>query len=248
MLTQTEPFATDVTEWIDISIPFRNGMLYWPSDPVPKIVRMKDANAGDKVTLTDLHFISHSGTHIDAPLHFIRNGVSIDKMPLDTAVGIARVIEIKDQESIKPEELKLHNIQKGERILFKTKNSSWIYDTDEFHKKYVFLTPESAEYLVTRGIRLVGLDYITVSAYETENEYASIPEYQAKSGIHRTHRALLGNGIYIMENINLVKAKAGYYELIALPIRLENGDAGLTRAILIPLNKEKDTPSDNNIY
>jgi arylformamidase len=224
-----------VSDWIDISIPLRNAMVHWPSDPTVQIVRLKDANAGDKVTLTDLHFISHTGTHIDAPLHFIRGGNTIDKMPLDAAFGIVRVIEINDKESIRPEHLEPLNIQKGERILFKTENSSWIYKTDEFHKKYVFLTPESALYLVERGVRLVGLDYLTLSAYETENEYESIPVYQAKSGIHRTHRALLGNGIYILESINLSDAKAGYYELVALPIRLENGDAGLTRAILRPL-------------
>ncbi len=237
MSSKAGKISNQVSEWIDITIPLRHAMVHWPSDPSPQIVRLKDANAGDKVTLTDLHFISHTGTHIDAPLHFIRNGGTIDKMPLDTAIGIARVIEIKDKESIKPEELIPYNIQKGERILFKTQNSSNLYHTDEFFKKYVFITPESAEYLVDRGIRLVGLDYITVSAYETENEYASIPQYQVESGIHRTHRAFLGNGIYIMEGINLSQAKAGNYELISLPIKLENGDAGLTRAILRPISQ-----------
>jgi arylformamidase len=237
MSAQTNSTPVQAPDWIDISIPLRNNMVHWPSDPAPKIVRLKDANAGDKVTLTDLHFISHTGTHLDAPLHFMKGGGSIDKMPLDVAIGPARVIEIKDKESIKPAELATYNIQKGERILFKTTNSSWIYHTDEFHPKYVFLTPESAEYLVERGIRLVGLDYLTVSAYETENDYESVPVYQAKSGIHRTHRAFLGNGIYILESIDLSKAKAGVYELIALPIKLENGDAGLTRAILRPLPK-----------
>jgi arylformamidase len=236
MSTLSSQSPGQASDWIDISIPFRNAMVHWPFDPVPKIVRLKDANSGDKVTLTDLHFISHTGTHIDAPLHFIRNGTTIDKMPLDIAVGVARVIEIKDKESIKPEELIPYNIQKGERILFKTENSSWIYKTDEFHKKYVYLTPESAEFLVEKGICLVGLDYLTISAFETEADYESVPDYQARSGIHRSHRALLGNGIYIMESIDLSGAKAGTYELIALPIKLENGDAGLTRAILRPLH------------
>ncbi len=233
---QSKPNPAQAQGWIDISIPFRDAMVHWPSDPSPRIVRLKDANAGDKVTLTDLHFISHTGTHIDAPLHFIRNGGTIDKMPLDVGIGPARVIEIGDKESIKIPELVPYNIQKGERILFKTTNSSWIYKTDQFHEKYVYLEPESAEYLVERGIRLVGLDYLTLSAYETENDYESVAVYQARSGIHRTHRALLGNGIYIIESIDLSKANAGVYELIALPIKLENGDAGLARAILRPLS------------
>jgi arylformamidase len=228
--------SSDASRWIDITIPLRNKMLCWPGDPPTQIVRLKDANAGDKVTLTDLHLISHTGTHLDAPLHFIRGGNTIDKMPLDTAVGIARVIEIQDPESIKIKELEKWNIQKGERILFKTQNSAKLYQTDDFSYKYVYIQPETADYLVDKGIRLVGIDYITVSAYETDADYPSVAEYQAKSGIHRTHKAFLGHGIYIMEGLNLSQAKAGSYELIALPIRLENGDAGMTRAILRPLD------------
>lgn len=223
------------SEWIDISIPFRNAMVHWTTDPSPRIERIKDVDRGDSVTLTDIHLISHTGTHIDAPLHFVYHGGTIDEMPLDTAIGPARVIEIKDAESIKPGELTPYNIQSGERILFKTQNSSRLYQTDEFFEKYVFLSPESAQYLVDRRVRLVGLDYISISKYETEADYPSAAEYKAKSGIHVTHRLFLQNGIYIMEGINLSGVKAGDYELIALPIRLERGDAGLARAILRPL-------------
>jgi arylformamidase len=210
-------------------------MVHWPSDPVPRIERIRDVDSGDYVTLTDIHMISHTGTHIDAPLHFVYHGGTIDEMPLDTAIGQARVIEIKDTESIKPEELIPYKIKRGERVLFKTENSSRLYHTDEFSKQFVFLTPESTQYLVDRRVRLVGLDYISISKYEADTEYPSIEEYRTKSGIHVSHRLFLQSGIYILEGINLSGVKPGQYELIALPIKLERGDAGLTRAIIRPI-------------
>jgi arylformamidase len=223
------------SKWIDISIPFRNDMVHWTTDPSPRIERLRDVDRGDSVTLTDIHLISHTGTHIDAPLHFIYHGGTIDKMPLDTAIGPARVIGIKDTESIKPDELIRYKIRPGERILFKTQNSSKLYKTDEFSKEYVYLTSESAHYLVDKRVRLVGIDYVSISKYEIEAEYPSIAEYRAKSGIHVAHRLFLQNKIYILEGINLSGVKPGNYELICLPIKLERGDAGLARAILRPI-------------
>jgi arylformamidase len=208
------------SDWIDISIPYRKGMLYWPTDAPPRVERIKDVDSGDNVTLTEMTIISHTGTHIDAPLHFIPGGGTIDQMPLDTAIGPARVIEIEDQKIIRPEELAKYNIQKGERILFKTRNSDTLYQTDEFKDDYVYFSNETADYLVEKGIRLVGLDYISIG---TLNDNANI---------HTTHRALLGHGIYILENINLAGVKPGQYELIAVPIKLERGDAGPCRAII----------------
>jgi arylformamidase len=211
-------------------------MLHWPTDPfLPEVKRIWEVDKGDKVTMSEFHFISHTGTHIDAPLHFVPHGGTIDEMPLETAIGPARVIEIKDSESIKPEELTPYNIRKGERILFKTENSSKLYKTDEFSYKYVYISFEAAEYLVKRGILLVGLDYVSICRLENEADYPSVAEYLAKSAMHRTHRIFLQNGIYVMEMINLSGVKPGNYELICLPIKLERGDAGLTRAVLRPL-------------
>lgn len=224
------------SKWIDISIPFRNNMLHWPGDPfLPEVKRIWEVDKGDKVTMSEFHFISHTGTHIDAPLHFVPHGGTIDLMPLDTAIGPARVIEIKDTESVKPEELIPYNIQRGEAILFKTRNSSKLIKKDKFSKKYVFISFDAAKYLVDRGIRLVGFDYLSICKFETEAMWDSVKEYLAKSAMHRTHRIFLQNGIYVMEGINLSGVKPGNYELICLPIRLEKGDAGLTRAVLRPL-------------
>jgi arylformamidase len=220
------------SEFIDITIPFRNGMVHWPADPAPRIERVMDVDRGDKVTMSELQMISHSGTHIDAPLHFVPRGGTIDEMPLETMVGPARVIEIKDTESVKLEELTPYDVRPGERILFKTQNSSKLYKTDKFSKDYVFVSYEAAEYLVKRGIVLVGIDYLSICKYETEADWDSVEEYLTKSDIHRVHRIFLDNGIYILEAVDLSGAEPGEYELICLPIKLERGDAGLARAIL----------------
>ena len=222
-------------EWIDISMPLHNDMLCWPSDPFrPQIKRIWDVDKGDKNTMSEIHIISHTGTHLDAPLHFIPHSSTIDKMPLSVAIGPARVIEIKDRVSIKVEELEPYKIRKGERILFKTHNSSWIYKTDEFHKNYVYVSPPAGKYLKEIGIRLIGVDYLTLCMFETEAEYPSVAVYKATSGMHVTHRGFLENGIYILEGLNLDKVRPGRYDLICLPIRLEDGDAGLTRAVIRP--------------
>ena len=220
---------------IDITIPFRDGMVHWPSDVAPRIERIMDVDRGDEVTISKLQVLSHTGTHIDAPLHFVPKGGTIDEMPLDTMIGPARVIEIKDPESVKLEELAPYDVRPGERILFKTQNSSRLYKTDEFSKEYVFVSYEAAEYLVDRGIVLVALDYLSICKYETEADWDSVTEYLTKSDMHRVHRIFLENGIYILEAVNLSGVEPGEYELICLPIKLERGDAGLARAVLRPL-------------
>jgi arylformamidase len=94
-------------------------MVHWPSDPPVRIEKMKDMAHGDSSTVSMISMGAHTGTHMDAPLHFIQQGIGIDKMPLDTTVGRARVIEIQDTELINPEELYQYHIRSGERILFK---------------------------------------------------------------------------------------------------------------------------------
>lgn len=216
-------------EWIDITIPMGKDIPVLPAgtsdSPVlpPKVERFFDVNKGDKVTMSRIEINSHDGTHIDAPLHFFYGGDTIDEMPLDTTVGQARVIEIKDTESIKPEELESYNIQPGERILFKTSNSPRVYEKKEFHGDYVYLTTEAARLLAEKKVRVVGLDYLTIGSFK-------VPE-----NVKDTHETLLGNGVYVIEGINLSGVKPGDYQLICLPLRLEKGDAGPARAILRPL-------------
>ena len=210
--------------WYDISVPLKQGMNYLPLDPVPpKIYRFSDVELGAKVTMSMLEIISHTGTHIDAPLHFIPGGSTISDMPLDATVGRARVIEIKDEEKIKVPELKKHNIKKGERLLFKTRNSPIVYESPTFVDDYVYLDGAAAEYLAEKKIRLFGLDNITIGHFKEEQN------------VIKTHQSLLAAGIYILENCALGNVPPGEYELLCLPLLMYNGDAGPCRAILRPL-------------
>jgi arylformamidase len=213
-------------DWIDISLPLNNNLPVLPSSvsenpvPPPRFERFSDMEKGDRVTMSRIDMASHDGTHIDAPLHFFYGGRSIDDMSLDTAIGYARIIEIKDRESIKVKELESHEIQTGERILFKTRNSPTVYETRVYEGDCVTLTSEAAVYLAGKKLKLVGLDYLTLGNVKS-------PET-----IRDVHEILLGNGVYILEGINLAGVKPGDYELICLPLRLEKGDAGPCRAII----------------
>jgi arylformamidase len=212
--------------WYDISMPLKQGMVYFPTDPAPpKIYRYSDRALGSKVTMCMIEMIGHTGTHVDAPLHFIPDGSTISDMPVDATIGPVRVIAIKDKESVKAAELKKYNIKKGERVLFKTRNSPTAYEAEKFTDDYCYIDDDAADYLVKVGVRLVGIDYITIGSYKR-------PE-----NIGKTHTALLGAGIYVLENCALGNVPPGEYELLCLPLLMLNGDAGPARAILRPLLK-----------
>lgn len=155
---------------------------------------------------------------MDAPLHFIRQGIGIDKMPLDTAIGRARVIEINDSESIKPEELVRNRIRRGERVLFKTRNSLRVWQTDTFIEDFVFISKEAARFLAEHKVRVIGVDYLSAGGFK-------------RDGIE-THRTLLEGGVWIIEGLDLSRVKPGKYNLICLPLRLDQGDGAPARAIL----------------
>ena len=210
--------------WYDISVPLKQGMHYFPTDPFPpKIYRYHDTELGARVTMSVLEIISHTGTHIDSPLHFIKNGSTISDMPLDATIGPARVIEIKDPETIKVAELEKHDIKKGERILCKTRNSPEAYESEVFYEDYVYLENDAADYLAEKKIALFGLDNITIGHFKQQENIA------------HTHETLLGAGIYILEDCALGHVPPGEYELLCLPLLMYKGDAGPCRAILRPL-------------
>lgn len=209
--------------WIDISLPLRDAMVHWPGDPPVSIRRVKDIEQGDTVSLSVISMGAHSGTHLDAPIHFVKKGKGVDDIPLDTVVGRARVIEIKDPESIKPEELAGHHIRRGERILFKTENSSHVWQKDEFVEDFIFISDAAADFLVDRGIRLVGVDYLSVGSFKHGGSYV--------------HKTLLSSGVWTIEGLNLSNVTPGNYDLICLPLRIVGGDGAPARAILRPLTR-----------
>jgi arylformamidase len=211
--------------WIDISVPLRDGMVHWPNDPPISIKRIQDIKQGAMSNLSRISMGVHSGTHVDAAIHFIREGKGVDHIPLDTLVGKARVIEIEDTESITPEELASHRIRRGERILFKTRNSSEVWQKDEFIEDFVFISDAAADFLVSRGIQLVGVDYLSVGSFKHGGSYV--------------HKTLLNGGIWIIEGLNLFDVTPGKYDLICLPLRIVGGDGAPARAILKPVPRHQ---------
>jgi arylformamidase len=193
-------------------------MVHWPGDPAFHIERAQDQERGDVATVSRMTLGVHTGTHVDAPLHFIPNGATIDSMPLDATVGRARVIRIDDPKSIKRGELLPHGIRRGERVLFKTRNSDGAWNSDQFDEDFVFISHDAAAYLAECGILCVGVDYLSVGGFHEDG-----PE---------THHALLGAGIWIIEGLNLHGIDPGDYELACLPLKLIGSEGAPARAIL----------------
>ena len=139
-------------DWIDISAPLRNGMVAWPGDaPFQKTPTLEIAK-GHQCNLSEFSTTAHIGTHMDAPRHFIDGGATIDRMPIEATVGRARVIEIKDPEMIRKTEVEFYKPQRGERLLFKTRNSSHAWKTNTFQETYIYIPPDTAAYLASAGV------------------------------------------------------------------------------------------------
>lgn len=204
--------------WIDVSIPISNGVVNWPSDPKVEIKRIHDMRDGDEDNLTHISMCAHTATHMDAPCHFIKSAATIDKMPISAGVGKARVIEIVDKEFITVEEIRPHRIRKGERILFKTRNSKSRWDNKPFMKKFVHLSTEAAAFLAERKVQTVGIDYLSIGGFE--------------GNVTEVHNIILKSGIWVIEGLNLSKIIPGKYELICLPLRISGADGAPARAIL----------------
>jgi arylformamidase len=207
--------------WIDISVPLHDGMRQGPLEPLtPHIEFIMARDKGNPIDMLQININSHNGTHIDAPKHHVKGGSSIDQMPLDTGIGPARVIEIKDAETIKVDEIEPHDVRAGERLLFKTRNSYRPERFTEFLKKPVYFSTEAIYYLVERKIRLLGIDAISIGSPSNANEI---------------HEALLTRGIYILEDLELGHVTPGRYEMVCLPLRLQGRDASPVCAIIRPV-------------
>lgn len=208
-------------DWLDISLPLYSGMPHWPDNPPVQIEPSLSLNQGSVCNVSKMTLGSHSGTHVDGQRHFVRDGLGVDQMPLDATIGLARVIAIAHPKQITVEELAPHDLQPGERLLFKTRNSERCYQNDSFVEQFVHFATDAAEYVAKRGVRTVGVDYLSVGGYQ--------------GNVVEVHHALLGSGVWVIEGLNLAAVEPGSYELICLPIKVQNGDAGLARAILKPL-------------
>ena len=209
--------------WLDVSVPLRDGMPAWPGNPPVEIGRHEDMSKGGDANVTVLSLGAHTGTHVDAPVHFLADGVAIEAMDLSATMGEARVIEIGDPASISHHELQAAKIVRGERILFKTRNSSYAWSRETFVEDFVGITLGAAQYLAEIGPRTVGVDYLSVAAFGGD-----------ASGVHR---ALLSAGVWIIEGLDLAPVAKGSYELICLPLRIPGSDGAPARALLRPLDQ-----------
>ncbi|MBS2029753.1 MAG: cyclase family protein [Deltaproteobacteria bacterium] len=206
--------------WLDVSVPIRDGMVRWPDNPSIQLERTMDLAAGDEATVSRLSLGVHSGTHVDAPLHFIQGAAGIDEVPLENLIGRARVLDIHNPSSIGVAELRPLEPRAGERLLFRTRNSERSWPSQPFLEDFVFLSLEGAKYLVGCGVRTVGIDYLSIAGM--------------KEGVP-THRALLEAGIGIIEGLDLHAVAPGVYELLCLPLRLAGADGAPARALLRPV-------------
>jgi len=204
-------------DWIDVSVPIYNGMVHWPGDPPIEISQPLHLDRGDPATVSRLTLGAHTGTHVDAPNHFLSGASGVDSISPKHLIGRARVIELRNTERIGERELREHKPQVGERLLLKTSNSERCWNTPEFVPDFAHLTAEGAAYLARCGIRTIGIDYLSIG--------------QGEAG-PTTHRTLLEAGVCIIEGINLSMAQSGEYELLCLPLRIRDCDGAPARALL----------------
>ena len=196
----------------------------YEGDAPMKFDFLHDMRKGEGFTLSVLSMGAHSGTHIDAPMHFIRDGIPVDRIPVDRLIGHARVIDIPDAvQSIDATELSRHRWRGAPRVLFRTRSSArgWMRSAT-FHKDFAFIAPDAAQQLADAGVVLVGIDYISAEQFG-----APAP---------RTHQILLGRGIPIVEGLFLEHVPAGDYDVIVLPIKVAGHEGAPARAVLRPRN------------
>ena len=205
---------------IDISIPVQEGMLVWPGDGGPRITRLRSVEEGSHSNFSEMQCSLHTGTHLDAPLHFISGAKSVDRLPLEIFIGPAHVLHFPDNEFITADDLEKSGLPDGvERLLLKTKNSDWWKeDVRDFHEDYVALADDAAEWVVERGVKLFGIDYLSIDHH-----------------IHglNVHPILLGAGLALLETINLSGVEPGGYELVCLPLNLIGAEGSPVRAVLV---------------
>jgi len=204
----------------DISLPVSESLAVWPGDPAIHITQPSHLDRGDLYTVSRLDLGAHTGTHVDAPAHFVPGGAGVDRLDLDLLVGPAWVVHVPDARVLTPEVLESLSIPPGaERLLFRTRNSDhWASGEEGFREDYVGVTDAGARWLIARGVRLVGIDYLSVSTY---------------TDLVPPHQTLLGAGVIILEGLNLSGINPGQYRLVCLPIKLMGGDGAPARTILI---------------
>lgn len=217
-MAQTKSHAEG--KWIDVTAPLDPATTPVYPGNAPLKFEFTMHLEKDGVTLSSYQLGAHAGTHIDAPMHFIKGGAPINEVPLSRLIGPARVIDCTaDAKVIDAAELNKHDWKSAKRILFRTRNSRnrWMTDPN-FHKDFTYIAPDAAKLLADAGVELVGIDYLSAEVFDAKDP--------------ATHRTLLGKGIPIVEGLDLANVEAGDYQLIILPLRIMGHEAAPARAVL----------------
>jgi arylformamidase len=206
----------------DISLNISTKLPFWPGDQPPVISRTSKIEAGDEANVSRIDMTVHCGTHVDAPYHFLgRDSETVEKLRLSVLVGPVEVIAIPDEINLITRDV-LQNIpikNLCRRVLFRTKNSQfWESAESNFRTDFVAVSPDGAEYLVERNVKLVGVDYLSIAPFQD---------------VGPTHRILLEAGVVIVEGINLSEIQAGEYNLFCLPLKISGADGAPARVILV---------------
>jgi arylformamidase len=208
-------------EYIDISLTVTNQLVTWPGDPSVDLERVKKIENGANANVSQLNMGVHTGTHVDAPVHFIPGQYGIDALSLETLIGPVQVVQLPDSaKAADRAALNAAGIQPGvTRVLIKTSNSQlWAKNVTAFQPEFVGVSKDGAEFLVEKGIKLVGIDYLSIAPYKQSRP---------------THEVLLAAKLIVLEGINLTDAQPGMYTLLCLPVKLGGSDGAPARAVLV---------------
>jgi arylformamidase len=203
---------------VDVSVLVKTGVPTYPGNPEFELQPIKRIANGGSSNVSRLVMGTHTATHVDAPRHFFDDGPGVDALPLDLLIGRSRVIDLPHRGGITEEHLAAAGLREDLRVLLRTPNSALWNSSDGFHQDYTYLTEGGARYLVDQGVKVVGVDYLSVEQFHKAGAPA--------------HHALLGNGIVVIEGLNLSEADAGQYEMYCLPLRIEGADGAPARVVL----------------
>ncbi len=202
---------------IDVSVPLDAELPTYPGNTPFSLEAIKRIARGDSSNVSTLHMSAHTGTHVDAPRHFFDAGGGVDALPLEMLIGRARVIDVTSRTGIAAEDLSPLDLSNDIRLLIKTHNSR-LWGSPEFHPDYIGVTASGAEYLIAHGIKVVGVDYLSVEEFKKAGAPA--------------HHALLGAGTIVIEGLNLRDVEPGIYEMFCLPLAIVGSDGAPARVVL----------------
>jgi arylformamidase len=202
---------------IDVTVPLDENLPAYPGNTPFQMEPIKRISSGGTSNVSTLHMSAHTGTHVDAPRHFFDEGAGADRLPLELLLGRALVVEVTSRQGIRPEDLTGIDLSEAIRVLFKTVNSR-LWSTPDFRPDYVGLTEAGAKHLVERGVKVVGVDYLSVEEFRKPGAPA--------------HRVLLGSGAIVIEGLNLLDVEPGHYDMFCLPLRIVGCDGAPARVIL----------------